>query len=501
MSLTQLFLVLLAASLTLLASIAAVRFADRIGLPALLGFLALGLLLGEDALGINFDDAQLTQNVGMVALALILIDGGLTTRWADVRALILPAGVLATLGVLVSAVVVAVGGHFLVGLDWRSAMLLGAIVSSTDAAAVFSVLRRLPIPGRVSGLLEAESGFNDAPTVILVLLLSAARVPDSPWDAALNIGYELSVGAVLGLLVGMVGAWSARRIALPASGLYPLVAVGFGMVSFAAAGTIHASGFLAAYLTAMVMGNSRLPHRAATRSFAEGAAWLSQIGLFVMLGLLVDPSDLPPVMLPAIFLGAILLLVARPVSVAASLVWFRIPWREQVLISVAGLRGAVPIVLATIPVVAEVPDSLQLLNMVFVLVVVFTVVQGPSLAPTARLLGLASPGQARDVEIESAPLDVLGAALLTVVVPERSRLHGLYLYELRLPKRSVINSIVRDGRLFVPSEHDRLRVGDELMIVTMNDSRLATEARLRALGRRGRLARWLGETGSELPHR
>ena len=498
MDLAQLYLVLLAAAVTLLASIIAVYSANRIGLPALLAFLALGVTLGEDGLGIDFDDAQLAQDLGVIGLALILIDGGLTTRWSDIRSVVAPATVLASVGVAASALVTAVGAHLLLDFDWHSALLLGAIISSTDAAAVFSVLRHLPLPRRVSGLLEAESGFNDAPTVIAVVMLSSsAHQVDSPARLMFDLIFELAAGAAIGLAVGWLGRVALRRIALPVSGLYPLATVGLGIVAFAAAGSLHASGFLAAYLASVVLGNTALPHRAATRSFAEGAAWLSQIGLFIMLGLLVDPSELPTALLSAALMGVVMLFVARPVSVAVSLTPFRVPWREQALLSWAGLRGAVPIVLATIPVVAGYPHSRIILNIVFVLVVAFTLVQGPSLPLVASRLRLARPGQARDVAIEAAPLDVLGASLLTVTVPPRSRLAGLHVDELRLPERSVINSVVRDGDLFVPSGSDRLRVGDELMIVTMSGARDATETRLRALGRKGRLARWLGEDGRE----
>lgn len=241
MSLDQLYIVLLAGGLTLLASLAAVRLAGRFGLPALLAFLALGVLLGESVLGVKFENAQLAQNLGMVALALILIDGGLTTRWTDIRTLVLPAGVLATLGVAISTGIIALGGHYLLGMEWRTSLLLGAIVSSTDAAAVFSVLRHLPLPPRVAGLLEAESGFNDAPTVILVLLLSTA-VPAGPVFVLGDLVYELFIGVLIGLAIGWAGAQMARRIALPAAGLYPLLSVGLGMVAFATAGAVHASG-------------------------------------------------------------------------------------------------------------------------------------------------------------------------------------------------------------------------------------------------------------------
>lgn len=497
MTLEQLYVTLLVGAVVILVSIAATRLASSVGLPSLLLYLAVGLVLGEDVLGIKFDNAQLAQNLGTAALAIILIEGGLTTRWRDVRAVIAPAGVLATLGVGVSMIVTAVGARLLLGFDWQLSLLLGAVVSSTDAAAVFAVLRTLPLPRRVAGLLEAESGFNDAPTVILVLVLS--ETPLGHLSAAPLIGqlvYELAAGVALGLAVGWLGRVALPRVALPASGLYPLSTFGLCLVAFGAAGATHASGFLAAYVSALVIANAPgMPHRAATRSFAEGLGWLAQIGLFVLLGLLVTPSQLGHELIPALVIGAVLLVAARPLSVLCSLVPFRIPLREQAFLSWAGLRGAVPIVLATFPIVHHVADSARVLNIVFVLVAVFTLVQGPSLPLLSRLLRLA-PGRAtRQIVVESAPLDVLDAELLTMTIRPESHLSSVSILELRLPDPAVITLIIRDGHSFVPTEDTALSAGDEILIVTTRTQRERTERRLRAVDRRGPLAHWFNEYG------
>ena len=391
--------------------------------------------------------------------------------------------------------ITAAGAHLLLGMNWQLALLLGAIVSVTDAAAVFSVLRVVPLPRRVAGLLEAESGFNDAPAVILVLMFSVTPLELSPVHAIGELVYELGVGAAIGLGCGMLGSIALRRIALPASGLYPLANFGLGMVAFAAAGSAHASGFLAAYLAAVVLANSGLPHRSATRSFAEGLGWLAQIGLFVLLGLLVDPSDLGSEIVPAIVIGLVLLLIARPASVVIALAGFRVPWKEQAFVSWAGLRGAVPIVLATFPIVEGVPDAIRLLNIVFILVVVFTLVQGPSLSTLAHRLGLIPKEATREIQVEAAPLDVLEAELLTMKVHTPSRLHGVTVLELRLPDPSVITLIIRNGHTFVPQPETRIAAGDELLIVTTPKTRTAAERRLRAVSRRGKLAYWFDEYG------
>lgn len=499
MTLSQLYVTLLIAGAVLLASIVAARTAHRVGLPSLLLFLAVGVVAGEDGLGLDFDNAQLAQALGTAALGLILVEGGLSTRWDDVRRRLAPASVLATFGVAVSVAVTAAGAHWLLGMDWNLALLLAAIVSSTDAAAVFAVLRALPLPQKLTGLVEAESGFNDAPTIILVTVFSTvtADMP-GPGSLVLNLLYQLAAGGALGVVVGRLGVAALRHIALPATGLYPLATVGLGIIAFAAAGAIGASGIIAAYLSGMILGNARLPHRAATRSFAEGVGWLAQIGLFVMLGLLVDPSELPSAIIPALVSGTVLLLVARPISVALGLLPFRVPWREQAFISWAGLRGAVPIVLTTFPITAGIAGARDVLNIVFVLVILFTLIQGPTLPAVARRLGLVRSGALREIQVETAPLDVLDADLLTVTVPEGSRLHGVALFELRLPPPTVVTLIVRNGSGLVPGRDTVLREGDEILLVTTPLTRDAAERRLRAIGRLGKLARWHGEHGS--PH-
>ncbi len=496
MSLTELYLVLLAGGTVMLLSVAAARLADQAGLPVLLAFLGVGLLLGEDGLGLRFDDVAAAQAIGTAALAVILVDGGLSTRLSVVRPVLFPAAVLATLGVGVSVGVTAVAARFLLGTSWQLALLLGAIVSSTDAAAVFSILRAIALPRRLTGLLEAESGFNDAPTVILVMVLSVSSLKaTSPLHLAGELVYELAGGALAGLAVGAAGAWLLRRLSLPASGLYPIATLCCGILAFAAAGAAHASGFLAAYLAGLLLGNAGLPHRRATRSVAEGLGWLAQISVFVMLGLLATPHQLPASIIPALALGLVMLLLARPLSVLVSLTPFRVPWREQVFLSWAGLRGAVPIVLATIPVVNGVPGSEGLLNLVFVLVVVFTALQGPALPKLARWLRLTPAHAGRDLQVDVAPLDTIAADLLQFTIEAGSRLHGVEIFELALPPLSVVTLIVRDGQTMVPQPNTRLRTGDQLLVVSTSTSRDATERRLRAVARTGRLAAWRGDSG------
>ncbi|MFI6534875.1 potassium/proton antiporter [Nonomuraea sp. NPDC050547] len=487
-----------------IAAIASVRIAHRSGLPSLLLFLGFGLLLGESGFGIQFDDPNLAKHIGLTALAVILAEGGLTTNWNHVRRAVPLALILATVGVAVSILVVALAVAGLLGYEWRAALILGAVLASTDAAAVFSVLRRLPLPPRLAGILEAESGFNDAPTVIAVVLLSSVADPiPGLGEFVMKTGAELLIGAVVALAVGPLGALALRHVALAASGLYPLAVLSLTFLAYGGAVHLHGSGFLAVYLTALILGNARLPHRAATRGFAEGAAWLAQILLFVMLGLLASPGEMPKAVIPGLIAGTVLVLLARPISVMVSALLARMArmgrtgLREQAFLSWAGLRGAVPIVLATIPWAAEVKGSEDIFNQVFVIVMVFTLLQGPTLPFVARLLGVSAPGEVHDLEVEAAPLEELNADLLQVKVPPGSQLHGVEIFELRLPAGANVTLIVREGRSFVPATTTRIRAEDQLLVVTTASCREQVELRLRAVSRRGKLAGWYGERGLE----
>jgi potassium/hydrogen antiporter len=448
----------------------------------------MGVLLGESVLGIEFSDAALTEALGLAALVLILIEGGITTSWPAVRPSLGVGIALATVSVAVSIGVVGIALHLLLGLEWRTAFLWGAVLSSTDAAAVFSVLRGIGVTRRLAGALELESGLNDAPVVLAVVLLASGDA--ITWQTPLLVVYELVLGAVLGWLFGRGGATALRRAALPATGLYPLAALAVCVLAYATGQFAHASGLLATYVAALVLGNSDLPHRGDVRSFAEGTGWLAQIGLFVLLGLYASPGRLPAAVVPALVAGLVLVLAARPLSVLAAAAPFRVPWREQAFLSWAGLRGAVPIVLALIALTEGDPSAQRLVDMVFVLVVVLTVVQGTTLPAVARWLGVTSPLEPTEIEVDAAPLDELGADLLQVRVPKGSKLRGVYIGELRLPRGATVSLVVRDGEGFTPGRDTRLRELDQMLVVATAGVRLATEERLRAVDERGRLARW-----------
>ncbi|HRK45952.1 MAG TPA: potassium/proton antiporter [Nocardioides sp.] len=475
-------------------AILAVRVSSRTRLPSLLLYLLMGVAIGEAGLGVGFEDAELAHALGFAALVVILAEGGLTTTWSDVRPSMRLGLSLATIGVAVSVLVVAVGTHYLLGLPWETAVLLGAVTSPTDAAAVFSVLRVVPLPKRLTGALESESGLNDAPTIVLVTIISTGGLAEHGvlWNVGL-VAYELLGGLAIGLVVGFAGAWVMRRAALPSSGLYPLAVMSLCFIGYGSAAAAHASGFAAVYVAALVLGNSDLPHRAATRSFGEGLAWLAQIGLFVMLGLLLSPERIGPETIAyAVVAGLVLTLVARPVSVAVSSIVQPMPPRELAFISWAGLRGAVPIVLTTIPLAEGVTDSEQLFDIVFVLVVIYTVITGPTLLWVAKVLHVVRRSEPRGLDIEAAPLERVAADLLQVSISPVSQMHGVEVGELRLPPGASVSMIVRDGQTMVPERRTVLKHGDDLLVVTPRRLRDKTEERLRQVSARGRLAQWLG---------
>jgi cell volume regulation protein A len=343
-------------------------------------------------------------------------------------------------------------------------------------------------------VLEAESGFNDAPVVLLVTAIAAGMAPsataDPLWQVGVIAALELAGGAIVGLAIGWVGARLLRLVASTSSALFAIGVISVAVFAYAAADVLHTSGFLACYLAALVLGNLRLPHRPAVLGFATAIGWLAQIGLFVLLGLLAHPDQFRYVVGPALVVGAALLLLGRPLSVFVSLLPFGMTWRTQAFLSWAGLRGAVPVVLATVPATVGAPGVPWLFDLVFVLVVIFTVVQAPTLPWMARRLGLAAAHHQVDLAVETTPLDDLGAELLEIDIGPGSRIAGVRVFELRLPVGANVSLVVREGRSFVPRDNDVLRHGDQLLVVAPSAVRERTESRLHAVSRGGRLADW-----------
>ena len=356
----------------------AAAFADRIGAPALLLFLGLGIFLGVDGPGgIAFDDATLVRDVGTAALALILFEGGALAEGRTLKLVRVPAALLATVGVLVTAVVVAGTAYLVLDLTPSDALLVGAVVSSTDAAAVFAATRGIHLRERISALLELESGLNDPVAALLVIFLVEMRVGDAGvGDAIVLFGKQALIGAAAGLLAGAAAVVLLRRLPLPSAGLAPVLTTGIALAGYTGSAALGGSGLLSAYLAGLVVGSAHVPHGPVIRGFLQGTAWVAQIGLFVLLGLLVTPSRLFDGGIRPIIVALVLVVVARPLATALCLAPLRIPGREIGFVAAAGLRGGVPIVFATFPIAAGLVGSVRLFDVVFFVVVASVALQG-----------------------------------------------------------------------------------------------------------------------------
>lgn len=493
MSLESLAPAVLVGAVIVLISVLGVRFAGRLGIPGLLLYLVLGLLLGTFIPALGFDDAGLATVLGYAALILILAKGGLTTRVDDLRPVMWPAIVLASVGVVVSIAIVAIPLVALLDVDPQLAVLLGTVLAATDAAAVFSIVRRLRVLPRLRTLLEAEAGFNDAPVVVLVSIVASGHFAEDPWwQVVLLILAELVGGAAVGIAVGYGGRWLLPRLALPAVGLYPIAALALIVGAYGLADLVHASGFMAVYIAAVLIGSARgLPHRRSIMGFSDGLAWIAEIGLFVMLGLLADVARLPEAVGVALVAAGVLIVLARPLAALVSLAPFRWPVRHIAFTGVAGLRGAVPIVFAAIPLGLAVGGAELVFDATLIVVLVLLIVQTPLLPFAARRLGVLVPEEAEELELESAPLDGMGAVVLGVDVPAGSALIGTFVSELGLPQAAVVSLIVRGNEALAIDAHSRIREGDRLVVVSTEEARKATEERLRAVARDGRLATWV----------
>lgn len=459
----------------LLLAVFAAVVARRLRLPVLVAFLGLGMLLGSEGLGgIEFDDPELARTIGVIGLVAILFEGGLTTDWRDIRPIVTPAALLSTVAVVVTAAITGLAAYFLFDLSPAGALLLGAVVGSTDAAAVFATLRFTTLRRRLAALLEAESGANDPMAVALTLGLIAwlTTTGFSAGDGAVLLLRQLGLGLVIGIGLGLI----VRRLfpLLPAdlAPFAPVASVATAALTYGIADSVEASGFLAVYIVALWLGNTPMPLRRPIVAFHSGLAFIAQIVLFVVLGLLVFPSQLMPVILPALALTAVLAFVARPVAVVLSLAFQGFRWREQLLLSWAGLRGAVPIVLATFAQSAGVGASDTIFNAIFFVVIVSALLQGPTLEPLARRLGLATEARPfYQPPVEIGAVGSLGADILEHVVTEGDAVVGSYVRDTGLPRTAIVMLIVRGDDGIPPRGSTRIEAGDRLYILAKADVR------------------------------
>ncbi|HEU4562776.1 MAG TPA: potassium/proton antiporter [Longimicrobium sp.] len=463
--------VLLVAALLVVLGVAASKVSARYGVPVLVLFVGIGMLAGSEGIGgIAFDDYRLAHGAGTIALAVILFDGGLRTPFQHIRHAIAPALSLATVGVLVTAAIAGVAAASILGVPPVYGLLLGSIVASTDAAAVFSVLRStgLQLSERVNATLELESGSNDPMAVFLTISLLEVLLGKVHAGAGLLLVFaeHMVIGAVIGVGVGLATAWATNRIRLGTEGLYPVLVSAAGILAYGLAATLHGSGFLAVYLAGMAVASRRVVFQRGILVFHDGVAWLAQVCMFVLLGLLSSPSRLLAVAAPKLLITAVLVLVARPLAVALSLAPLRFRWREIVFISWAGLKGAVPIVLATFPLLLGLRDSEPLFDVVFFVVLVSALLQGWTLGPLARLLKLETPhAPAPAMSLEITSLQHVHGDIVQYTLSDASRVAGRTVRELALPDGVVVAMIARANRIVPPRGSTRLRGGDHVFLV------------------------------------
>jgi potassium/hydrogen antiporter len=461
-------LILLLVGAVLAASIVVALGAARTGLPVLVAFLGLGMLLGSDGPGgIEFDDAELAREVGIVGLALILYEGGLQTSWRRLRQVAAPAALLSTLGVVASALLTGVAARALFDLTWLETILLGAVVSSTDAAAVFSTLRSTHIRRRLARTLEAESGGNDPMAIALTLGLIAWIERPGEYgieDLSLLVVQQLGLGLLVGGVLGVLASWVFARVPPSIGAFAPVASVAAAALSFGAADVIGGSGFLSVYLVGLAVGSTPSRYRRQLVAFHEGIAFLAQVALFIVLGLLVFPSDLVDVAAPGLALALLLVFAIRPLAVWVSTVLFDFSQRERLLLGWAGLRGAVPIVLATFVLSSEVRHADTVFNAVFFVVVISTILQGSTLEWVAGRLHLLSPAPAgHEAPLEVGPETKLD--LIDFVVAPDHAIAGSAVRETGLPRTAIIAVVRRGDEAIPPRGSTILEPGDLLYVL------------------------------------
>lgn len=448
------------------------RFSTRLGVPSLILFILVGIVMGSDVLGvIHFDNASLTQKIGVIALIVILFEGGLQTNWKNVRPVIVPSLSLATIGVLITSGIVAVAAKMILDLDWLESILFGAIVGSTDAAAVFAVLKDHNISPKLGSTLEAESGSNDPMAVFLtVAMIELLTIPDASILKLIGDFFlQMGLGLILGILFGKAAVKAINSINLDSSGLYPVFATAFALLTYGITAFLNGSGLLAVYIAAIIIGNAEIAYRHSIFRFSEGFAWMMQILMFVILGLLVFPSDLitPAILIQGILVSLILILVARPVAVFISTIKMQYSKKERIFLSWAGLKGAVPIILATFPLLAGIENSHQIFNVVFFVVLTSALIQGATIPMLANKLGLNGPK--KTIPMQSLELVSLGKAdaeMIEYEMESDSAIVGKTMMEIPFPEGTLVNAIIRHGKLMAPTGNTVIMAGDFLYILS-----------------------------------
>jgi cell volume regulation protein A len=456
--------ILLVVGAILAASVVVGAGASRAGVPVLVAFLVLGMLLGSDGPGgIAFDDAELAREVGIVCLVAILYEGGLSTSWRRMRHVASPAVLLGTIGVVITALLTAVAAHELFDLDWPESVLLGGVVASTDAAAVFATLRHTQVRRRLARVLEGETGLNDPMAIALTIgLIDWIQRPGyDAGDLALLVLRQLTIGLAVGVVLGALAMLAFARLPPSIGAFAPVASVAAAALSFGAADVAGGSGFLAVYLVGLAVGSTPSRYRQHLVSFHEGLAFVAQVAMFVVLGLLVFPHELPAVALSGLALSAVLLFVARPAAVWASTAFSRFTNRERALLGWAGLRGAVPIVLGTIALSSGIEGGNTIFNAVFFVVLASALAQGTTLEWVAERLGVAPRG--RPPPARPAPAGALD--VVDFAVASDHAIAGSSVRELGLPRTAFLAAVARDGETIRPDGATAIRAGDRLFVL------------------------------------
>jgi cell volume regulation protein A len=465
-------IVALAVGALLAAGIGASLLAGRLRLPGLVLVLVLGMVIGSDGLSwIDFDDYDAAQSAAIMALALILYEGGLSSGWTEIRPVIGVSIALATVGTLITAGITAiVAGLLFAELSTLEALIMGSTVAATDAAAVFAVLRGSTLRRKIARTLEGESGVND-PVAVLLVLASIEAIKHSDfglWDALWLATSELAIGAAVGLAVGGLGVIVLQRVTLPSAGLYPVASVAFAGLAYGGADTIHGTGFLAVFIAGLVVGSASSPARRTIVTFHEGLAWVAQLALFLLLGLLVNPGELIEIIPEGAAIAVATAVVARPLAALMVAHGFTLP--ERLMLGWAGLRGATPIVFATFPVTEGIPNGDLIFKVAFFVVLLSTVVQGLTIEPVARWFGVASDEAAIPAPlVEPVLLNRLGAETMQFPVRPGDAINGHPVRELGLPREALLNVIVRGDRAIPPRGSTVIQDGDQLHILVRQE--------------------------------
>ncbi|MEG6523199.1 potassium/proton antiporter [Desulfotomaculum sp. 1211_IL3151] len=459
-------------SLLLVAGVLTTKFSSRLGVPYLVLYVVVGMVMNKY---LYYDNAALTQLFGILALIVILFEGGMQTKWQDVKPVIVPSASLATFGVLITTFTIGIFAKYVLDVSWLEAFLFGSIVGSTDAAAVFSVMGTQNIKRKLSSTLEAESGSNDPMAVFLTItFISLIQTPETAKVSSVILSFvlQMGLGLLIGLTMGKFTVWSINKINLDSSGLYPVLALGFAIFTYGSAAVLKGSGLLAVYVMAVYVGNSDLTFRHSIFRFNEGFAWMMQILMFILLGLLSFPTELVDIAWQGVLLAFLLVFIARPIGVFLTTIKMGFTFRDKIFLSWSGLKGAVPIVLATYPIVAGLDNSHVMFNIVFFVVFISALVQGSTISLLANKLGLSAGEKITSPHsLELISMGKTNSEIIEINIKEDFYMANKEIRDLDLPESCLITAVVRDTKVITPRGTTELLAGDILYVLTPKSQR------------------------------